>query len=299
MFSPNVVAVISVFHAPTALRERVTALLGQVQHVVLVDDGSHSLDLRDVPSERVHQIVLNENMGIAHALNVGVEHARRLSATHVLTLDQDSDVQADHVSELLLALEARGRDGLPIAAAVPGRVGDAKIIATSDGEPFDPIQSGQLLPLATLDLVGGFNEMLFIDAVDSDFTARARRLGFQFMSVDSVSMKHALGETIPLMLFGRHLKFAGKYRNVLYHSPWRTYYMIRNSKYLSLEYSRDARKWVRTRNRRMLEMVAGCLLLGPHRRAQLAAIHAATRDARLGEYGRIPDRVSERLRRLG
>lgn len=298
MSPTNVVAVISVFHAPPLLQQRVVRLLNQVKHVVLVDDGSQTLDLREVPPGRVHQILLPDNGGIAHALNVGVDRARELSASHILTLDQDSDLQPEHVSELLLALETRSREGMRVAAAAPGRVGGSDILTMADGEPFDPIQSGQLVPLSTLDIVGGFSEFLFIDAVDSDFTARARRCGLRFVKVDSVSMAHELGETLPITLFGRRLIIAGRPRSVLYHSPWRTYYMIRNSIYLASEFSRDARVWVRARNRRMLEMVVGCVLLGPHRRAQLAAIHAAWRDARMGEFGRIPAHVSERLRRL-
>lgn len=290
-------AVISVFNAPPELRARALQLLDQVERVVLVDDGSASLDLQDVSGDKVIQIRLEQNLGIATALNVGVERARSLGATHVLTLDQDSDLDPDHVLDLLGALRREEHSGAPVAAAVPAYVGGVHILMTEDGQPFDPIQSGQLIPVEIFESIGGFDESLFIDAVDSEFTARARRAGFRFVSEEGVSMRHELGEAVPFTIFGRHFVLAGKPRHVLYHQPWRTYYMVRNSLFLKREYFSDDKFWVRRRNRHMLEMVFACVLFGPSRRSHVLAISRARRDARAGTYGRIPESTLADLRK--
>lgn len=290
-------AVISVFNAPPELRARALHLLKQVERVILVDDGSASLGLQDVPEDNVIQIRLQKNLGIATALNVGVERAQSLGATHVLTLDQDSDLEPDHVRRLLDALRREEHLGAPVAAAVPAHVGGVHILMAPDGQPFDPIQSGQLIPVETFRSIGGFEESLFIDAVDSEFTARARRAGFRFVSEEGVAMRHALGESVPLKILGRHVTWAGKPRHVLYHQSWRTYYMVRNSLFLKRKYLDDDKLWVRRRNRRMFEMVFACVLFGPFRRSQILAIRRARQDAHAGAYGRIPESTMADLRK--
>lgn len=293
-----VIAVISVFNAPAELPARVELALDQVDHVVLVDDGSHTVDRLDFASERVHTILLDENSGIARALNVGIEHAVSLGATHLLTLDQDSDVRSDHVAQLLAALDGEAERGsAPVVAAVPGRVGGAAIPMLK-GEPLDPVQSGQLLIATAFRSVGGFREDLFIDAVDSEFTARARSRGFRFVAVEALAMDHSLGELVPLRLFGRRLAWGGQERHALYHRAFRTYYMVRNSSVVARTYRRSQRRWVFLRNRRMLELVVVGVLFGAHRKAQLRAILMGVRDARSSRLGRIPEGDRAMLARM-
>lgn len=292
----RIVAVISVFGAPAALPARVDALLAQVDDVVLVDDGSDTLLPLGIASDRVHTVALAENSGIAAALNVAVSSARALGASHIVTLDQDSELEQGHVERLVAMLDQAAARGERVAGAAPGVVGGAAVLRLSDGEPFDPIQSGQVLPMTTFDALGGFDERLFIDAVDSDYTVRSRIAGMRFLMADDLHMAHELGELVPITVFGRRLVVAGKPRNVLYHSPMRTYYMVRNSAWLRRTYgARDAR-WMRLRNRKLSEMVIGGALLAPDRRAQVRAVIAGLRDARRGTLGRIPDDLKRRLR---
>jgi rhamnosyltransferase len=283
----RVVAVIPVYRAPDDLPDRVRRLATQVSHVVLVDDGSGSLPLAGVD---VEQIPLANNDGIAHALNIGIERARQLGATRVLTLDQDSAVPEGYVDELSRVIRSAEGRGVKVAAAVPAAAGGAKVLRTGDrmtAAPFDPIQSGQLLPVSTLDDVGPFAEDLFIDAVDSDFWLRADLRGYSFVVAESAEIEHGLGELRPVRVFGRHLVLGGRPRHVLYHSPFRTYYMVRNSALLHRRYGKSRRSWIRLRRRKMTEMVLGCIALSDDRGAQLRAVRAGFRDARRGALGKI------------
>ncbi len=285
--SVKVVGVIPVFRAPEELPETVAALRTQLDAIVLVDDGSHTISEGMFTGDGIVTAALPENSGIAHALNVAIAEARALGATHVLTLDQDSRIAEGHVSRLLSVLDASARDGLRVAAAVPGVVGGAPILLSDEGEAFDPIQSGQLIPVPVLDAVGPFNEELFIDAVDSEFTARAKGAGYRFVPDVELSMEHALGELVPLSFLGRPLRIGGRQRHVLYHSPARTYYMVRNSAWLDARYRRLLPAWCRLRARKMAEMVWGCVLLAPDRRQQFRAVRWGKRDGRRGVLGKI------------
>lgn len=296
MTAPTIVAVVPVFGAPPELPRTVSALAAQVDHVVLVDDGSGTAaPMRFGPGVEV--VSLAENSGIAAALNVAIEHARARHATHVLTLDQDSSLDDGHVARLLAVLEAAEARGDRPAGAAPGVVGGARVLVGAGGEPFDPIQSGQLVPMRVFDELGGFRAELFIDAVDSEFTVRARAAGYRYVMDEQLSMAHALGEAVPLQVFGRPLVVLGRQRHVLYHSPARTYYMVRNSVWLSRRYGAGDRRWMRRRNRKMAELVIGSTLLAPDRWAQLAAVRAGWRHGRRGALGRIPEDLQARLRR--
>lgn len=292
----RVVAVISVYGAPSALGERVDRLLSQVDDVVLVDDGSDTLRQQSLDAEHVHTIALERNSGIAAALNVAVARAKELGATHIVTLDQDSELEPGHVDRLIVLLDTAAGRGEAVAGAVPGVVGGAPVLRLPDGEPFDPIQSGQVLPVHTFEALGDFDERLFIDAVDSDYTVRSRVAGMSFVMDDDLHMAHELGELVPITAFGRQLVVGGKPRNVLYHSPMRTYYMVRNSAWLKRTYGSRDPGWMRLRNRKLSEMVIGGSLLAPDRLRQLRAVLYGLRDARRGRLGRIPDDVLERLR---
>jgi rhamnosyltransferase len=293
----SVIAVITVFNAPDDLQRRSVSLLEQLDGVVLVDDGSNSIG--DLPSvEGVERILLPENRGIAHALNVGVRRARERGATHLLLLDQDSEPPAGYVDLLMTRLAS---SDVP-AVAVPEEVGDAPILRDRHtGEAFDPIQSGQLLPIEVYDRVGEFAERYFIDAVDSEFRVRAGSLGVPFLPVAGASLAHSLGDLVPLSVFGRPLRLRGRTRHVLYHAPFRTYYMVRNSVALWREQAPGHRRWMMRRSWKLAEMVVGCALLAPDAPDQVRAIVAGLADAVRNRSGRIPTatlhRVSRRRRR--
>lgn len=288
--NPRVVAVIPVFRPPVDLLQRVLGLRSQVDAVVLVDDGSGSLPL-PMQDGSIDQIQLEQNVGIAAALNRGIERALERGATHVLTLDQDSTIPAGYVASLL---SVSGGDSESATVAVPASAGGASVLRESNHEeiPFDPIQSGQLLTAAVLRSVGPFDESLFIDAVDSDYWFRAMNANVSFVIDTEAHIEHGLGELRPIRVFGKQLVVGRRPRHVLYHSPFRTYYMVRNSLVIQRRYGKQHRARVLKRGWKMSEMVIGCLLLADDRAQQWRAIAAGYRDARSGVTGKIPAAVS-------
>jgi rhamnosyltransferase len=288
------VAIVAVYKAPQDLFDRIDILLPQVHAVVLVDDGSDSIDFQRASSRPgVHSISLETNGGIARSLNVGVERARSLGAEFVLTLDQDSSVSDGYVSELLATYRNSESAGVPVGFVAPELVGGAPVLregTTGNGFDiaFDPIQSGLLLPTAVIDEVGDFDERLFIDAVDTDFTVRVRATGKLPIVCKGLELGHSLGELLPITLFGRAVRLRGRTLHVLYHAPFRTYYMVRNSRFLAR--SRAAAMppaWWRLRRRKMASMIIGALVLGPQKAAQIRAIRRGRADARAPRLGKI------------
>ncbi|WP_144877211.1 glycosyltransferase [Microbacterium sp. 1.5R] len=295
----TVVAVIPTFRAPDELPERVRALLTQVSAVVLVDDGTASTAPLGIAGPLVDVVELPENGGIAHALNVGISVARDRGATHVLTLDQDSWIPEGYVGRALAVLAEAAARGERTIGAAPASAGGTGVILDSVGRPFDPIQAGQVVQLDVFDRVGPFDETLFIDAVDSEYTLRAWREGYRYVLIPDTDIGHELGTLVPLTIFGRQLVLGGRARHLLYHAPFRTYYMVRNSVIIAREYGRERPAWTRRRTRLLTTMILGGLLVAGDRRAQLVALARGIRDGRAGIGGRITDGLQARLRRLG
>ena len=215
--------------------------------VILVDDCTPQWDPRtlcaDYPALIVKQ--LHANAGIAAAQNQGIALARARNASHVLFLDQDSMPQAGMVLALKDTLDRQRQDGQRVACVGPrtrfpgsaelsnfttlGWLGLRRQIcrdAASAVECDTLISSGTLVPIEVIDAVGGMDEGLFIDLVDTDWCMRARAKGYRVFGACSAVLEHRLGET-------RKRLWAGRWRQVPRHQPFRYYYIFRNTLLLS------------------------------------------------------------------
>lgn len=290
--SSRPVAVITAFRAPADLADRALSLAAQVDRVVIVDDGSRSIGDLGLADERIILLELPQNVGIAAALNRGIDRARELGATHIVTLDQDSALPAGYVDEAIAMLERLTAQGASPAAVVPAHFGEfGAASTTSPDHPHDPIQSGQVVPLAVFDEIGGFDERLFIDAVDTEFTLRARSAGHEFWVLPGSRLDHSLGEQVPIIVFGRHLSVLGKKRHHYYHAPFRTYYAMRNGLALWRLHARGHFLWLARRTAGLFWASFLAVALSHDRRAQFRAVRRGFADGVRMRLGPIPEKT--------
>lgn len=241
-----VVVCVVVSYDPDCLRlqQLLDAVVPQVKRVIIVDNGSGADRLqwlRTLPGRALQLIELGSNKGIAAAQNAGLARARRDGCSHLLLLDHDSVPAASMVADLMQAIMAVRPSGRGVAAVGPRYLDERQ----NNPPPFIQIRglrvrrcacpspetivevdyliaSGCLIPMSTLEAVGGMAEELFIDYVDIEWGLRARRLGFQSYGVCAAQMAHDLGET-PVNFMGRSLPV---------HSALRHYYHFRNAVWL-------------------------------------------------------------------
>jgi len=223
----------------------VDALLPQVRYIVIVDNGSSSDSIRSIKEvigpHPIEYIFLEENLGIAAAQNRGIDRARDLGSMYVMLFDHDSKPSDNMVSKLMMALLEKERLGIQVAAVGPNfnakhnpnlkpfRIAKGCRVdrhgctnSTSVIQVSYLIASGSLMPISTLNAIGGMREALFIDYVDIEWGLRAYQKGFLSFGVCSALMEHDLGE-LPLHFFGM---------SIPYHSPLRHYYLFRNAVWL-------------------------------------------------------------------
>jgi len=229
------------------LRALLDALLVQTEGVVVVDNTP--VDDRRVETlcttlarDELQLMRLGQNLGIAHALNVGIDTAIAAGATHVLLSDQDSLPAPDMVTELLRAHDELTRSGrrvgavgptytdrhtgitFPFQANVPGKFfyGHRRPDATHPAiEALTLITSGTLIAVPVLRELGPMREDFFIDHVDIEWSHRARAAGYALFGVGAAVMFHSMGD------HALRVWYLGWRRESAY-SPVRVYYRVRN-----------------------------------------------------------------------
>ena len=298
----SVVAVLSLFNPPAGVVDRVRRLRTQVDRVVVVDDGSPAPDESVLAAlgEVADVVRLGENRGIAAALNAGIAHARSSSdPSWLLTLDQDSEIGGGFVANALATAARASASGVRVGAVTPESHNGFPIdmMRPQGGfrEGFDPMQSGTLISSSAIDRAGLLDEGLFIDAVDSEYTARLRQHGYRVLAGEGCDLAHTLGQARPMTVLGRRVKLAGRELNIYYHAPFRVYYMARNSIRLSRKYLLSQPAWIGKRVALETAFHLIRFFFGPHRLSFIKAFVLGTRDGLLGRSGRIPDDVKARL----
>lgn len=241
--------IIICFHPETALlAQLVSKLSPQVTTLLILNNGGMSPALINEISVCKNLVIhdFGENYGIAAALNKGFSSAVSDGANFVVTFDQDSCPEMNHVACLVthwfdLMLQT---NGLRKTGAIGPSFYDArrdyfeypfyranglKVIKNyaSDGHSVVQadalITSGMLVPTEIWRDACRFDENLFIDFVDTEWCFRAGSLGYVHYGCFDVKMKHELSEASPVNFFGLML---------LKYSPIRRYYHFRNCLYL-------------------------------------------------------------------
>lgn len=239
------IAAIIVTYEPNLekLFELFEILESQVAHILVVDNGSLEKTLQFI-GQRIPQngflILKGYNSGVAGAINTGILKAKKYAVSHVLLLDQDSLPASDMVNNLLSAMNLKKGEGYKVAAVGP-KYSDIK------GQHVSPfvklkglklsrvdcnkdevvevdhlISSGCLIAMDALAEIGGMEDRLFIDYVDTEWCLRAIYKGHSLFGVGSACMQHDLGNEF-VDLFSR---------TVTVHSSLRYYYLIRNGLWL-------------------------------------------------------------------
>jgi rhamnosyltransferase len=244
----SVAAVVVLFKPDLAILDRLLkSLSGQVDYVYIVDN-TPGADLESYPEQFTGEVwsyhPLRDNFGIARAHNVGIELAEKAGFSHVLLMDQDSELAPGTVDTLLAEeqkLVAAGKKvgaigpvfvdektGEAAPAIVPSRFGGKRMPINLKAEaPVATsyiIASGSLISIAVLKIVGGMKDELFIDWVDIEWGERAALQGYISYLTPLVTMRHSIGDEF--------VSFLGRKINL--HSDFRNYFIVRNATYLAI-----------------------------------------------------------------
>lgn len=217
------------------------ALCKQVERVIIVDNASKNVkSLQEIVSEypNVTLIKNNQNIGFAKALTQIFKWAKSQGFNWVLTLNDDSVVPSDMISEYKKILENernQANQANQVSKASQANNANQKIaivcsllknrldgtILHSKCHEDECITSGSLTSVEAWEKIGGFDEWLEIDGVDFDFSRRLVRAGWKIVECQNVIMEHQIGKA-------RSINLIIKHPIVWNHNAKRKYYIARN-----------------------------------------------------------------------
>ena len=193
--------------------------------VIYVVDNSEDDIIRIKDDKKIKYIKLNENVGIAKALNIGANLAIENGYKWLLTLDQDSMITNDIINKMKKFIENNNHLNI-------GLVSPYHDISSGEDdrngifeEKIEVMTSGNIINLDAYQKIGGFKDWLFIDCVDMEYGMDLNKNGYKVIRLNDVIMRHELGNVKIHKLFGKEYPCYN-------HSPLRRYYMVRNTLYL-------------------------------------------------------------------
>lgn len=301
----NRVVAVVVSHNPdgASFVDALAAIVSQVAHVVVVDNGSRASAVeagrqfaRLCPAT-ITWVALGENLGVAAGQNIGYRRAIEKNCEYVVFFDQDSVPDDGMIGALCHAAERLRDDGRWVAAVGPRyrdprRDGELSFFVTIRHFRTVPaphvadivetdflVSSGMLVSVEAISAIGLMDEGLFVDHVDTEWCLRARSRGYKTYGVYSACMTHTLGTKRVALPLSRT-------RSLVLHRPERYYFMVRNSLLLLRRgYAYWGWRIFELRRLAQLFLLYGVLL--PGRRARLAWMARGVLHGILGRTGPI------------
>jgi len=196
------------------LSELIRACLNQCSGIVLINNGNpKNLSIPQHP--RLKFIQLEDNIGLASAQNLGVKWAKNGGYSHIVFFDQDSHPDQGLVSILSAAFETLETMGARPAAVGPCLIDNRdgirspfvrfhlwgiKRIFPSEATPFINcdflISSGLFTSITRFHTIGTWEDALFIDNVDMEWSFRARHQGYRCFGISAARLSHSLGTQV-------------------------------------------------------------------------------------------------------
>jgi rhamnosyltransferase len=227
----------------------------------------------------IEYVPFGENLGIARALNEGARRAREAGYEWLLTMDQDSRASRGMVRRLWEFVLSGSVPRLAIAAAkadTPRR----NPYPTQGWIPMPVvITSGNLLRLAAWHSVGGWDDKLFIDGVDTIFSLSLRQNGWTIAQLNDAVLHHRLGES-------EVRRFLGVKMIPTHHSALRKYYIARNRLWMHRQYGAAFPEFMRADRKMALREFIKLILFEDRKFLKIRMSLRGARDSRRGKFGK-------------
>lgn len=182
-------------------------------------------------NEKIELIDLKHNYGIAAALNRACEKGISEGYEWILTLDQDS-VCMDNLVQNYLNYINMTDIGQMTCIIQDRNTRSIEAISENYRKVEWAITSGAFVRLAAWKKINGFDEKLFIDGVDYDFSLTLAEHGFCTIRINYIGLLHEVGK------ISKEVRVFGKKHQVFNHNKLRRYYICRNNIYIARKHKK-------------------------------------------------------------
>lgn len=235
-------------------------------------------------SPKIHYYWDGINEGIAKRLNCAAKIASDNHYKWLLTMDQDSSFSEKNIDEYISKFNTYSEDN---SIAIMGLSSDDDDINSTETNDFiivnHLITSGSIINIDVHNVVGGFDENLFIDGIDWDYCINTKLAGFKSIKFPEIKMLHNLGEKVNRASI-KSLFLIKKEKSI--HNPIRCYYMKRNLLYLQKKYNKYNLSTIDELTNHTEAHLKICLLYGRHFVKTLIMINMGKKDFRAKVFGK-------------
>jgi rhamnosyltransferase len=226
----NIAGVVILYHPDIKqLSENINTYVHGLKQLYIYDNSEIQTPGIEAALNNLHPCIkyqfFNNNEGIAKRLNQAVEAAMQTQYDYFLTMDQDSSFKPGDFEKYKSLIQKEeytkvAQFGINCQPQITMSIEQAQ-------EALTLITSGSILNLSLIKKVGDFNEDLFIDFVDAEFSYRVVQQGLINLMFSNILLNHALGKLVlgkSLMTFKKSLR--------IIHAPIRAFYITRNGLFL-------------------------------------------------------------------
>lgn len=227
-------------------KECLNNALSLFDEIILFDNVGNCLQYQKY-DPRVTYITEGGNKGLSRALIAIMKMAKNRGADWVVTLDQDTVLPDNLVSEFTKYAN------LPYAAIIAPQVVDKRRPYQKVEQCTNPIQaidfaitSASFTNVEIYEKLGGFDEWLFVDFIDNDYCKRALLEGYKIYRMNNVVIDQEFGKIslkapwkVKFYLWlskVTHNRNVAKFTYNKVVSPLRVYYVHRNLLYLNKKF---------------------------------------------------------------
>ena len=205
----------------------------KAKNIILVDNNSENIQTIETIIKNYKNIILiknSKNEGIAVALNQILKTAYNKNVDYLLTLDQDSFLQFKYLEKMAEYIND------DVAIVCPEIIDlnkkKNKIISSEYQSVPRCITSGSFMNLSVCKKIGDFDEKMFIDYVDFDYSKRITLAGYKIYKIKDCFLQHEIGKRTT-----RKFLWIDVYPTN--HSEFRVYYYFRNMHYYYLKFKKQ------------------------------------------------------------
>lgn len=293
-------AVVVTYHPDEDVAENLRALVRECGLALVIDNGSSAAARAALAAVAGAEVIaLGANLGIATALNRGVAEASARGYSHAVLFDQDSRPEPGFCAALLATAAAHPRAAV-VAPRIAEQGGEAVRYRWARRHPvwrfyfqrvgcagadlpdvMMAVTSGSLVEIAAWRELGGSDESLFIDYVDTDYCLRISAAGRAVAVSAGALLRHRLGDR-------RVRKALGVTARPTNHAAFRHYYMARNRVRLWRRHALARPDWAAFDFTYLVYNTIRVLAFETARRRKLKAMSLGTWDGLRGRGGPCP-----------
>lgn len=229
----KILSVLPVYYPDDTIKANIMTYINEIDFLIIVNNSKSDLSslLIELPTDKVYEYVPNVNIGLSKSYNFALKYALENKYEFLLLMDQDSFFINNLFWGIIKHLQINPKISLISAATSSDR---SDFVESFDENFYNRkilMSSGTLVRLNIISKIGFFDEKLFIDEIDHDYSIRCHLNGYLNLTTYKTFISHSVGETYTCKFPFNLLK-----NQIILHKPFRYFHIFKNGRYMISKY---------------------------------------------------------------